>query len=70
MNSELEKLYRDDPPLEGDPLVDDLGGPAGRVHDWRNHLGDLLPIWATLPREARMAAFIIAREAASNEQWE
>ena len=66
----LESLYASDPPVVGDPLADDLGGPAGRVHDWRNHVCGLSDIWATLSREARIAAFIIAREAASNEIWD
>ena len=66
----LEQMYDAGKPYCGEPLADDMGGPAGRVHDWRNHIGDLDEIWSSLSREARMAVAIIAEHAASREEWE
>ena len=54
----------------GDPMADDMGGSPVRVHDWRNHVGDLAEIWSGLSRDARMAAYVIAVEAAGNEHWD
>lgn len=68
--SGLEKLYAEQAPYDGDPLADDMGGPPTRVHDWRNHIGDLGSVWKTLPREARMAVAMVAQDAALNEEWE
>ena len=66
----IEQVYQSRAPYGGDPLADDMGGPAGRVHDWRNYVDDLDSIWASLSREARMIAAIVAQAAANREEWE
>lgn len=66
----IEQIYLDCAPYDGDPLADDMGGPAGRVHDWRNYVGDLGDVWSALSQEARMAAAIVAQSVASGEEWD
>lgn len=44
---------------------------AGRVHDWRNHIGkNAKRIWATLTPEQRTALALDADFAADSEEWE
>ena len=44
---------------------------AGRVHDWRNHVGEeVQKIWDTFTPEQRMVLAAHAAERASNEEWE
>lgn len=50
---------------------DDMGGPAGKCHDWRNHVPcGLCCLWPKLSIETRMAIALIAEIAASNEVWD
>ena len=59
-----------------DTHVYDIGNevfsrPRYRAHDWRNHLhSGIEAIWEDLSEEARLVAFILAEEAADNEEWE
>lgn len=41
-----------------------------RVHDWRNHAFGLRDIWHSLSMEAKIAVYLVAEEAASNEEWD
>ena len=43
---------------------------GGNVHNWRNHLGCMKTFWPKLSEETRLAIFIVAEEAADNEEWE
>ncbi len=44
---------------------------AGRVHDWRNHVGEgVQKIWHTFTPEQRMALAADADNRASNEYWD
>jgi hypothetical protein len=50
-----------------DPRFDE----AGRVHDWRNYVPDLLKnMWAGLPREAKIVAAWITADRARAEDWD
>lgn len=44
---------------------------AGRVHDWRNHVGEATQsIWGTLTDQQKAAIALDADERASREEWE
>lgn len=44
---------------------------AGRVHDWRNHVGEnVKAIWHTFTDEQKLALAEDADERASNEHWD
>jgi hypothetical protein len=44
---------------------------AGRVHDWRNYVPQVIRLrWVELSDEARAVAFVIADVAASREEWD
>lgn len=44
---------------------------AGKVHDWRNHVGyDVRAIWHTFTPEQRMVLAKDADNRASNEHWD
>lgn len=66
----LADYYAENKPVVGDAIADDMGGPAGRVHDWRNYVGEVAEYWPTLSVETRMAVALIADAAASREDWE
>jgi hypothetical protein len=58
-------------PLDGDSLEDPCFEKAGRVHDWRNHVGARArALWPTLPHEVRVALALDADDRASDEVWE
>jgi hypothetical protein len=43
----------------------------GRVHDWRNHVPEVVvDAWDSLPIEAKLVAFATAESEAQAEQWE
>lgn len=42
-----------------------------RCHDWRNHVDkDLIKMWGTLSKEAKLCIYIQARNSAEGEEWE
>lgn len=44
---------------------------AGRVHDWRNHVGEhTKKIWSTFTPEQKMAIALDADDLASAEYWD
>lgn len=44
---------------------------AGKVHDWRNHVGrETKALWPTFSAEQRRAIALDAGEQASNELWD
>lgn len=44
---------------------------AGRVHDWRNHVGEeVRAIWDTFTPSQRMVLAADAANRASNEHWD
>lgn len=44
---------------------------AGRVHDWRNHVGEnARRLWLTFTDEQRRALAQDADDSASNEHWD
>lgn len=44
---------------------------GGRVHNWRNHIGEhTKAVWPTLTENQRLAIILDADDAASNEQWD
>lgn len=44
---------------------------TNKVHDWRNHVPALLiSEWDVLSDQSRVSAYVIAKEAADNEEWE
>jgi hypothetical protein len=46
-------------------------GEESRVHDWRNYIPEeLQKVWEDLPIEAKYAAYIVAYEQASKEDWD
>ncbi len=54
-------------PSEPRPAWDE----AGRVHDWRNHVGEgVRDLWPTFTPEQRVALALDADERASNEEWD
>lgn len=59
-------------PFEFDPNeVSPDWSRAGRVHDWRNHVGERVrAIWPTLTPDQRTALALDAGERASDEEWE
>ena len=66
----LVELFDDGKPYDGNPLASDMGGPAGRVHDWRVYLSGLEDLWPTLSIETKMAVAIVAQAAANCENWD
>ncbi len=55
----------------GDPLADDMGGPAERVHDWRNYIPEeLRSNWKDLSPETRLATALVAAHMADREEWD
>jgi hypothetical protein len=45
--------------------------PAGRVHEWRNHVPhEIKTIWATLSDRERKLVAIMAERQASAEEWD
>jgi len=67
----LSNLYLAEGPFVGNPFRDDMGGPPGRVHDWRNYVPDeLRKLWPHLSEETRMVVAICCEHQASNEDWE
>lgn len=61
--------YRD--PSKQADVDDPLWDHAGKVHDWRNHVGEgIRAIWHTFTPEQRMALAADADERASAEEWE
>ena len=54
-----------------DPLLTVDWAAGGRVHNWRNHVGQWARgIWATLTPGQRNALWMDAEERASNEDWD
>jgi hypothetical protein len=52
-------------------LADPQWAKAGRVHDWRNYVPQVIRIrWTDLSDDARAVAFVIADEAAAREEWD
>lgn len=46
-------------------------GAASRVHDWRNHVTPAVRSrWLRLSAEARIVAYMAAKDAADAEEWE
>ncbi|MNU26888.1 hypothetical protein D3C71_152690 [compost metagenome] len=44
---------------------------AGRVHDWRNHVGEATQsLWGTFTDQQKAAIALDAEESASREEWE
>jgi hypothetical protein len=44
---------------------------AGRVHDWRNHVGEATKsLWHTFTDEQKAAIAVDSDERASREEWE
>ena len=44
---------------------------AGKVHDWRNYVGERTKaIWHTFTQEQRRAIALDADDSASNEEWD
>lgn len=66
----LKNYYEENKPRAGDPLADNMGGDASRVHDWRNYVGVLEAFWPTLSAETRMAVALVAEMQASSEDWD
>ena len=70
MNQKLKWLF-DSEAFAGDPLADDLGGPAGKTHDWRNYISDeLKELWPELNEETRAVAALITESIANSEEWD
>lgn len=62
-------------PSEVDRVVAILADPqfdaAGRVHDWRNHVPEIIRAnWRSLCDQARVVAYVIAVQAADAEEWD
>lgn len=58
-------------PRDKNALADPQWDRAGKVHDWRNHVGDhTRAIWLSLTPNQRLAIAMDADAAASNEEWE
>ena len=58
-------------PFSDDWLVNPDFENAGRVHDWRNHVGEhVKAIWATLSDHARRAIALDADQRADAEEWD
>ena len=52
-------------------LANPDASPPSKVHDWRNHLPEIVAEnWAALTAEARLVAFISASQLAHAEQWD
>lgn len=46
-------------------------GREGRVHDWRNHVPDMVKgAWESLSMETRFVVYAMAKEQANNEEWD
>lgn len=44
---------------------------GGRVHNWRNHIGDRIRlIWETFTEDQKVGLILDADERASNESWD
>jgi hypothetical protein len=44
---------------------------AGKVHDWRNHVGGRTKgLWSTFTQEQRLAIALDADDDAGNEDWD
>jgi len=44
---------------------------GGRVHNWRNHIPEVVEkCWEQLPLAARVVAYVMAEKQASMEEWE
>lgn len=44
---------------------------AGRIHDWRNHVGENTKhIWNTFTREQKYAIMLDAERLADYEEWD
>jgi hypothetical protein len=65
----MERKYRD--PRKQSDVDDPQWDHAGRVHDWRNHVGfGIKKIWHTFTPEQRMALAEDAKTRASDEHWD
>lgn len=61
-NSWMSSITQDDPPRWDE---------AGRVHDWRNYIGDRTrALWHTFTPEQRFALMNDAHEQSLYEEWE
>lgn len=53
-----------------EPLENPQWRDARKVHDWRNHIPETMQsIWDRLSMEARIVAYIFAKQAADREEW-
>lgn len=65
----MGEVYRN--PAEQTHVDDPRWDHAGRVHDWRNHVGDgVRKIWHTFTPEQRMVLAADADDRAGAERWD
>lgn len=43
---------------------------VGKVHDWRNYVGEFVDCWSELTPRERQIIFVMANEQASKEEWD
>lgn len=56
---------------ESNPKLDkDTFSNIGKVHDWRNHVGDLRLCWHELNLREKQIAAYVANIQAQNEEWD
>jgi hypothetical protein len=52
-------------------LANEDSGPISRVHDWRNHVSEVVADnWGDPPIEAKLVAFTAAASLAHAEEWD
>lgn len=63
--NKTDQVYRDF------DLKTDTFDRAGRVHDWRNHVPEIVKsVWGNLAAFDRALVAIVAEQAADSEEWE
>lgn len=62
----------DQDPLAAEALADPIDwGAGGRVHNWKNHVGEQVRlIWVSFSSEQRIAIARDAYDSAGQEEWE
>ena len=57
--------------FEIETMYDPKWKEAGRVHDWRNYVGDALRRnWDTFSIETKLVVLSMAKEMANSEEWD
>lgn len=65
----MSEKYRN--PTKQEDVDDPQWDYAGKVHDWRNHVGEgVRAIWHTFTPSQRMALADDANRRAANEHWD